>query len=214
MQPTTLEHPVQLDVDYPDRPLDRLSSAFRLLTILPVLAVLATIGGPALEGDGFGDLLCLGLAGGVLFLPPLLTIVFREKYPRWFYDFNVAYLRFDNRIIGYLLLLRDEYPSVDDEQAVHLELPYPDVRSDLNRWLPLVKWLLAVPHYAVLFVLDLAVAVAAVAAWIAILFTGRYPRSLFDFVVGVMRWHNRVIGYAFALVTDQYPPFRLRERSR
>jgi len=214
MQPTTLEHPVQLDVDYPDRPLDRLSSAFRLLTILPVLAVLATIAGPALERDGFGDLLCLGLAGGVLFLPPLLTIVFREKYPRWFYDFNVAYLRFDNRIIGYLLLLRDEYPSVDDEQAVHLELPYPDVRSDLNRWLPLVKWLLAVPHYAVLFVLDLAVAVAAVAAWIAILFTGRYPRSLFDFVVGVMRWHNRVIGYAFALVTDQYPPFRLRERSR
>ena len=213
MQPTTIEHPVQLDVDYPDRPLDRLSSAFRLLTILPVLAVLAAIGGPALEGGDFGDLLCLGLAGGVLYLPPLLTIVFREKYPRWFYDFNVAYLRFDNRIIGYLLLLRDEYPSVDDEQAVHLQLPYPDVPRDLNRWLPLVKWLLAVPHYAVLLVLDLAVAAAVVAAWIAILFTRRYPRSLFDFVVGVMRWHNRVIGYAFALVTDQYPPFRLREPS-
>ncbi len=207
----TFDHPVRFAVDYPSRPLDRLSSAFRLLAALPVLAFLATIGGPAL-GDGEPhDLLFLGMAGGVLFLPPLLTIVFREKYPRWFHDFNLAYLRFDNRIISYLLLLRDEYPSVDEEQAVHLQLPYPDVQTDLNRWLPLVKWLLAVPHYVVLFVLDIGVALAAVAAWIAILFTGRYPRSLFDFVVAVMRWHNRVIGYAFALVTDQYPPFRLRE---
>ena len=214
MQPATLDHPVQLHVDYPDRPLDRLSSAFRLIAALPILAVLATIGGQALEDEGLGDVLFLGCAGGVLFLPALLTIVFREKYPRWFYDFNVAYLRFHNRIIGYLLLLRDEYPSVDEEQSVHLDLPYPDVRSDLNRWLPLVKWLLAVPHYVVLFVLDIAVAVVAVAAWIMILFTGRYPRSLFDFVVAVMRWHNRVIGYAFALVTDEYPPFRLREPVR
>lgn len=214
MHPATLDHPVQLHVDYPERPLDRLSSALRLLAALPVLAVLATIGGPALGGDGFGDVLFLGMAGGVLFVPALLTIVFREKYPRWFYDFNAAYLRFDNRIISYLLLLRDEYPSVDEDQAVHLELPYPDVRTELNRWLPLVKWLLALPHYVVLLVLDVAVALATVAAWVAILFTGRYPRSLFDFVVAVMRWHNRVIGYAFALVTDQYPPFRLRELVR
>lgn len=213
MNPST-DHPVRLDVDYPTRPLDRFSSAFRLLAALPVLAFLATIGGPALGDGDPGDVLFLGMAGGVLFLPPLLTIVFREKYPRWFYDFNLAYLGFDNRIISYLLLLRDEYPSVDEEQAVHLELPYPDVRTELNRWLPLVKWLLALPHYVVLLVLDVAVALATVVAWVAILFTGRYPRSLFDFVVAVMRWHNRVIGYAFALVTDQYPPFRLREPVR
>ena len=211
MQPRTLEHPVQLDVDYPDRPLDRLSSAFRLLTILPVLAVLATIGGPALGGDGFGDLLCLGLAGGVLFLPPLLTIVFREKYPRWWYDWNLELLRFTNRVGTYLALMNDRYPSTDERQWVRLDFPYPDAKRDLNRWLPLVKWLLAIPHYIVLFFLYLAVIVVVIAAWFAILFTGRYPRGLFDYVVGVMRWSNRVSAYAFVLATDKYPPFRLSD---
>lgn len=145
----------------------------------------------------------------MLFLPPLLLIVFRQKYPRWWFDFNVAYLRFDARVFAYALLLRDEYPSTDDEQAVHLELPYPDVAADLNRWLPLVKWFLAIPHYVALFVLGIGVVLATIAAWFAILFTGRHPRGLFGFTVGVMRWHNRVAGYAFALVTDTYPPFRL-----
>jgi hypothetical protein len=209
MHPTTTSHPVEFDVDYPDRPLDRLTSFFRLFMTIPILIALAAIGGPAFsDGDG-GDLAFLGLAGGVLFVPPLLTIVFRQKYPQWWFDFNLAYLRFDNRVIGYLLLLRDEYPSTDEEQAVHLDLPYPDVRRDLNRWLPLVKWFLAIPHYAVLVVLDVGVLVAVLLAWVAILVTGRHPRRLFDFIVGVMRWHNRVVGYAFALVTDRYPPFRL-----
>jgi hypothetical protein len=212
MQPIASSHPVHLEVDRPDRPLDRFSSFFRIFFAIPILIVLATIGGPAFsegrDGDGF---LFMGLAGAILFLPPLLTIVFREKYPRWWFDFNLAYLRFDNRVVAYLLLLRDEYPSTDEEQAVHLELPYPDVRTDLNRWLPLVKWFLAIPHYIVLFILDIGVVFAAIAAWVAILFTGRYPDGLFDFMVGVMRWHNRVIGYAFALVTDRYPPFQLAD---
>jgi hypothetical protein len=210
METMTPNHPVGFDVEYPDRPLDRVSSFFRLLFAVPILIVLAAMGGPAFgAGSDSGGLFFIGLASGLLVIPPLLMIVIREKYPRWWFDFNLAFLRFDNRVIGYLLLLRDEFPSTDEEQAVHLDLPYPEVRADLNRWMPLVKWFLAIPHYVVLIVLDIAVVLGAIVAWFAILFTGRYPRRLFNFMVGVMRWHNRVVGYAFALVTDRYPPFRL-----
>jgi hypothetical protein len=209
MPSTTTNHPVEFDVDYPDRPLDRVSTLFRLLFAVPILIVLAAVGGPAFGGGGGDWPFFVGLASGMLVIPPLLMIVFREKYPRWWFDFNVSLLRFDNRVMSYLLLLRDEFPSTDEEQSVHLDVPYPDVRSDLNRWMPLVKWFLAIPHYVALLVLDIAVLLGAVVAWIAILITGRYPRRLFNFTVGVMRWHNRVVGYAFALVTDRYPPFRL-----
>jgi hypothetical protein len=202
-------YPIQFDVEYPDRELDRVTSAFRIIFAIPILVVLATIGGVAFDADRDGGLFFGGVAGGILFIPPLLLIVVREKYPRWWFDFNLAYLRFENRVIAYLLLLRDEYPSSDEDQAVHLHLPYPDVGAELNRWMPLVKWFLAIPHYIVLIILDIGVVLAAIGAWFAILFTGRYPRGLFDFMVGTMRWHNRVIGYAFALVTDTYPPFRL-----
>jgi hypothetical protein len=147
--------------------------------------------------------------GGILFFAPLLLIVFRQKYPRWWFDWNLNIARFENRVFSYLFLLRDEYPSTDEEQAVRLEFGYPDARNDLNRWLPLVKWFLAIPHYVVLFFLAIAAFVCVVISWFAILFTGRYPRGLFDFVVGVMRWGNRVQGYAFVLITDRYPPFRL-----
>ena len=199
-------HPIQFDVDYPDVPRNRATAVFRLLLVIPILVVLAAVGATGFADDGTE---LVGAAAGVLFLPPLLLIVFRQKYPRWWFDFNVGYLRFDARVFAYALLLRDEYPSTDEEQAVHLELPYPDVATDLNRWLPLVKWFLAIPHYVVLFVLGIGVVLTTIAAWFAILFTGRHPRGLFDFTVGVMRWHNRVAGYAFALVTDTYPPFRL-----
>ncbi len=209
MQSTTTTYPVEFDVEYPERRLNRVSTFFRLLFAVPILVVLAAMGGPAFGGGGGDWLFFVGLASGLLVIPPLLMIVFREKYPRWWFDFNLAFLRFDNRVMSYLLLLRDEFPSTDEEQAVHLDVPYPDVRSDLNRWMPLVKWFLAIPHYVALLVLDIAVVLGSVAAWIAILFTGRYPRRLFDFIVGVMRWHNRVVGYAFALTTDRYPPFRL-----
>ena len=145
---------------------------------------------------------------GLLVLAPLLMILFRRKYPRWGFDWNLQLLRFQNRVNVYLFLLRDEYPSTDEEQAVHLDMRYPDA-VELNRWLPLVKWLLAIPHYLVLFVLFLVSLVAVVIAWFAILITGRYPRALFDFIVGFLRWNNRVIAYAFVLTTDRYPPFRL-----
>jgi uncharacterized protein DUF4389 len=209
MQSMTTNHPVEFDVEYPERQLNRVSTFFRLLFAVPILVVLAALGGPAFGGGGGDWLFFVGLASGLLVIPPLLMIVFREKYPRWWFDFNLAFLRFDNRVMSYLLLLRDEFPSTDEEQAVHLDVPYPDVRSDLNRWMPLVKWFLAIPHYVALLVLDIAVLLCSVVACIAILFTGRYPRRLFNFVVGVMRWHNRVVGYAFALTTDRYPPFRL-----
>ena len=201
---------IEFDIEFPEGQRNRASVVFRPLLAIPILIVLAALGGPAIGGArGGGGLFFIGLASGLVVVPPLLTIVFRRKYPRWWFDFNLAFLRFDNRVIGYILLTSDEYPSTDDEQSLHLEVPYPDVHNDLNRWMPLVKWFLAIPHYVVLLVLDVGVVFATIASWVAIIFTGRHPRGLFDYTVGVMRWHNRVVCYAFALVTDNYPPFRL-----
>jgi hypothetical protein len=148
-------------------------------------------------------------AGGLLFFGPLLMILFRQKYPQWWFDFNLQLARFSTRVSSYLALMSDRYPSTDEEQSVHLDLDYPNVKQDLNRWLPLVKWLFAIPHYVVLLFLGIAAVFAVIFAWFAILFTGRYPQGLFDFVEGVMRWWLRVEAYALLLVTDRYPPFRL-----
>ena len=186
-------YPVQFSVDYPDRELARLSSFFRIFAIIPIAIVIEP------------------LSQGLVSLPTLLMILFRQKYPRWWYDWNLQLGRFSNRFFCYLVLLRDEYPSTDEEQAVHLNFPYPNVEQDLNRWLPLIKWILVIPHYIILIFLFTAVFFVAIIAWFAILFTGRYPRGIFDFVVGVIRWENRVVGYAFLLITDEYPPFRLGE---
>jgi uncharacterized protein DUF4389 len=207
------DHPVRFSVEYPDRPLDRLSTAFRIFTVIPIAIVLGTIGGYTSGGSyNSGEAPVIAIGGtGLLFLPPLLMILFREKYPRWWYDWNLELLRFTNRVGTYFALMSDRYPSTDEAQWVRLDFPYPDPKRDLNRWLPLVKWLLAIPHYIVLFFLYIAVLVVVIVAWFAILFTGRYPRGIFDFVEGVIRWHNRVVGYAFILVTDRYPPFSLSQ---
>ncbi len=203
------DYPVRFAVDYPDRSLDRLSTAFRIIVAIPILFVIASVsGGASLRFQEEGRT-SAAAAGGFLFLGPLLMIVFRQKYPRWWFDWNLQLGRFGNRVGAYLALMDDRYPSTDDEQAVHLELPYPDAVRELNRWLPLVKWLLAIPHYVVLAFLYLALFVTVVVAWFAILFGGRYPRGLFTFAEGVLRWTNRVGAYAFLLVTDRYPPFRL-----
>ena len=210
MQSNMPNNSIEFDIEFPEGQRNRASVVFRPLLAIPILIVLAALGGPAIGGArGGGGLFFIGLASGLVVVPPLLTIVFRRKYPRWWFDFNLAFLRFDNRVIGYILLTSDEYPSTDDEQSLHLEVPYPDVHNDLNRWMPLVKWFLAIPHYVVLLVLDVGVVFATIASWVAIIFTGRHPRRLFDYTVGVMRWHNRVVCYAFVLVTDDYPPFRL-----
>jgi hypothetical protein len=201
-------YPVQFDVEYPDRELDRLTTAFRIFMAIPIAIVLGTLGG---ESTAYaGDHWQAGATfGGLVTFTPLLLILFRQKYPRWWFDWNLELLRFQNRVGAYLALLYDQYPSTDEHQSVRLELPYPDAKKDLNRWLPLVKWLLAIPHYIVLAFLWLATLFVVIFAWFAILFTGRYPRGLFEFVVGVGRWTNRVTAYAFVLVTDEYPPFRL-----
>src|SRR5437660_2655560 len=203
-------YPVRFSVEYPDRKRNRLTTAFRLIVAIPILIVAGTIGGH--EG-GYAtsehNWRIAGGTSGLLFLAPLLMILFRQKYPRWWFDWNLELLRFSNRIWVYLALMDDRYPSTDEQQGVALDFPYPDAKQGLNRWLPLVKWLLAIPHYVVLVFLWIAAVVSVVIAWFAILFTGRYPRGLFDFVLGVFRWTNRVVGYAFILVTDEYPPFRL-----
>jgi Domain of unknown function (DUF4389) len=202
-------YPVGFSVDYPDRDLDRLTTALRIFTVIPIAILLGSIGGGTWQWSTGTRTVTVAAAGGLLFVPPLLMILFRQKYPRWWFDWNLQLLRFANRVGVYLALMDDRYPSTDEEQAVRLEIPYPDAREGLNRWLPLVKWFLAIPHYIVLFFLDIGVFVLAIIAWFAILFTGRYPRGIFDYIQGVIRWHNRVIGYAVILVTDRYPPFRL-----
>jgi hypothetical protein len=210
MEASTSSYPVQFSVVYPDRDLNRLTTFFRIFTAIPILIVIG-----ALEGQG-GSYASRGEnwsfatgVGGLLFIPPLLMILFREKYPRWWYEWNLQLMRFSARVGVYLALMDDTYPSTDEEQSVKLEFPYPDAKNGLNRWLPLVKWLLAIPHFIILVFLSLAAIVSVIVAWFAILFTGRYPRGLFDFVEGVFRWWNRVIGYAIVLVTDEYPPFSL-----
>src|SRR3712207_1575196 len=207
-------HPVRLDVEYPERPLNRLTTFLRAFTLIPVAILVSTVSGAsAYYWDSgaaqSGGEVVVG-AGGILVAGPLLMILFREKYPRWWFDWNLELTRFTTRVGLYAALLDDRYPSTDERQSLRLDMPYPDAPRDLNRWLPLVKWLLAIPHYIALFFLWIAAVVCIVIAWFAILFTGRYPRGLFDFVVGVGRWTIRVSAYAFLLVTDRYPPFSLQ----
>lgn len=203
-------YPVQLSIDYPDRALNRLTTAFRIFVAIPILIVIGAVSGSTWDSSaGDQTTAVVAGAGGLLFLGPLLMILFRQKYPRWWFDWNLELQRFGNRVGAFLALMDDRYPSTDDHQSVHLDYPYPDAERNLNRWLPLVKWLLAIPHVIVLVFLNLAAFVVVIIAWFAILFTGRYPRGLFEFVEGVIRWNDRVVAYALVLVTDEYPPFRL-----
>jgi hypothetical protein len=193
----------RLSVDYPVK-LDRLTTLLRLVWVLPIVVLLSIVEAGA-DGARTGG----ALVGG-LWIATMLMLAVRTVYPRWWFDFARELARFGARVGAYVALLTDRYPSTTDEQSVHLEIDYPDVGRDLNRWLPLVKWLLAIPHYIVLIPLFIGAAVATVIAWFAILVTGRYPRALFDYVVGVGRWSLRVEAYAFLLVTDRYPPFSLK----
>jgi hypothetical protein len=210
--PTPSVYPARLDVDYPEHS-DRVKTLFRVFLLIPIAIVygVLTSGATKTVYDDSGDVVSTtsgGIAAG-LFFATLLMILFRKRYPRWWFDFALELTRFGTRIGAYLALLTDQYPSTEEEQSVHLQIDYPDVERDLNRGLPLVKWLLAIPHFLILIVLSVGALFAVIAAWFAILLTGRYPRGLFEFVVGVNRWWLRVEAYAFLLATDRYPPFSL-----
>ena len=205
-------YPARLDIDYPEDGLNRTTTLFRIIMLIPIGIVISLLGG------GYGNTSQAGNAGwllisasGILFVPTLLMLLFRRKYPRWWFDWNLELMRFSTRVGAYFLLMRDEYPSTDEEQAVHLELDYPDAEQDLNRWLPLVKWLLAIPHYIVLTLLGVIAMLLLVVAWFAIVFAGRYPRGIFRYMLGVSRWALRVEAYVWLLTTDRYPPFSFEE---
>lgn len=191
MSSSTDMYPLQYSVDYPEGPRNRLTALVRLILAIPIIIISI-------------------FAAWQVIVPTFFMILFRSKYPRWWFDWNLEVMRFVSRVNSYVLLLRDEYPATDDEQAIHLDMSYPD-EGDLNRFMPLVKWILAIPHLIVLYVLSIIVLIVSLIAWFAILIVGRYPRGMFDFTVGVMRWSNRVTAYAFVLTTDRYPPFRLGE---
>ena len=219
-QGNTPGYAARLRIDYPEK-LDRMTTFFRILWIIPIAIIFALISG---AGETVTNTIILdqagrviertsesagGLASGIAAATALM-ILFRQRYPRWWFDFQRELTRFGARVGAYFMLLTDQYPSTIEEQSVHLEIDYPDAKNGLNRWMPLVKWFLAIPHYIVLAFLGVAAFFAMGIAWFAILFTGQYPRSLFDFIVGVMRWGLRVNAYAFLLATDQYPPFNLQ----
>ena len=188
------QYPVNLKIEYSEKS-NKSTALFRLVLIIPIILILALISS----------------SSEALSLAVVLLILFREKYPKWWFDWNVGITKFTYRIVAYGLLMRDEYPSTDDDQAVKVDIPYPDVKKDLNRWMPLVKWILAIPHIIVLIFIFIAVVFCSVFAWFAILLTGRYPKVIFDFVEGFLRWSLRVNAYAILLTTDEYPPFRLGE---
>jgi hypothetical protein len=201
-------YPVSLTVDYPELPRNRVSVFFRLFAVIPIAIILALLIGSGWNSESTRCGVAYATAGFAV-APTLLMILFRQKYPRWWFDWNLNLNRFLFRVSAYLGLLRDEYPSTDEEQSVHLDVVYPDAKMELNRWLPLVKWFLVIPHIIVLCFVDIAAYVCVIIAWFAIIFTGRYPRPLFDFVVGVIRWQARVVWYAVLFATDKYPPFSI-----
>ena len=137
--------PVSLEIDYPDRELNRLTTFFRCIMLIPPVVILALLTGPGAWGDSLWRLFFA--SGAILFAPTLLMILFRRKYPRWWFDWNVNITKFSARVGAYAALLTDEFPSTEREQSVHIDIPFPDVKKDLRRGMPLVKWFLAIPHW-------------------------------------------------------------------
>jgi hypothetical protein len=203
-------YPVNLKIDYSEKS-NRLTSFFRIFLAIPIIIILALLTSEIQDDNEFTEEDKHDYSVGIVFLPTMLMIVFRQKYPKWWYNWNLELTKFSTRVFSYLLLLRDEYPSTDQEQSVHITIPYPDAQKDLNRWMPLIKWFLAIPHVIVICFLFIGVIFCTIYIWFFILFAGRYPKVFFDYVVGVLRWSIRVSAYALLLTTDKYPPFKLSE---
>ena len=201
------KYPATLTIDYPEKA-NRLTVFFRVIMAIPIMIILGLLSYQGFTNDQFPN---ESYWVGILVLPTLLMIVFRRKYPKWWFDWNVQLTKFSFRVVSYLLLLRHEYPSTDEEQAVIVQIQYPNVKEDLNRWFPLIKWLFVFPHIIVLCFIMMGVLLSTILAWLIILISGKYPRKIFEFVVGALRWILRVQAFALLLITDQYPPFRFSE---
>jgi Domain of unknown function (DUF4389) len=187
-------YPVEFDVEYPER-LSRWKIFLKWLFAIPHLIIVYL----------------LGIVNGVLILIAFFAILFTKKWPRSLFDFSVMTQRWTFNVYAYaVLLLRDEYPPFSGDAGEYPVILEVDYDENLSRWQIFVKWLLAIPHLLVLAILGIAVSVVVLIAFFAILFTGRYPRGMFDFMVGTMRWYVRVNAYAFWLMTDRYPPFSLK----
>ena len=209
-------YPVEYDVEYPEEKRNRLSALVRIILAIPILFIGWLLGGAAsiddeaLRGADIWLRVEIWILAAGLPIAIALMILFRKKYPRWWFDWNLELTRFVARVSAFVLLLRDEYPSTDERQAVTLNIAYPDVEGQLNRVLPLIKWFLAIPHFIILIFLWLAALVVSFLAWIVIVITARHPRWMFNYIVGLERWTYRVFAYAFLMTTDRYPPFRFR----
>jgi hypothetical protein len=191
----------QIDVSLTER--NRLTALFRIILVMPALLFLASFSpDSAFSEDN------IGIYAGLLALPAALAIVIRQVYPSYVLAFNEALLSLQTRVDAYLLLLTDEYPSIEENDVVSVTFPEVDAKQ-LNRWLPLIKWLLALPLYLVGIVYVIYAAVLTVIAWFSVLFTGNYPEFCAEGVVGTIAYWNRVAGYALLMVTDEYPTFSL-----
>ena len=187
----TSDYPAQFDVEYTEAR-NRVTVLFRLILAIPIL-ILSSLVTAAVQNLSFGV---------------ALMLLFRRRYPRVWFDWALYVNQFSYRVNAYMAFLVDEYPSTTDPQRVRTDAQLDE--ASLSRGMPLVKWFLAIPHYIVLALLFVAVAVVLLLAWFIILITGRFPRGMFNFVVGTMRWTWRVNAYALLLSTDRYPPFSLK----
>ena len=193
----------QIDVTLTER--NRVTALFRIILVVPMAIFLAAFT-PSVADLESGDL--NSLYAGFFALPVGLAIIFRQVYPSFLLAFNEALLSLQIRVNAYVFLLTDEYPSIEENDVVSVTFPEVDAKA-LNRWLPLIKWLLAIPLYVVGIAYIIYGAFLTLFAWFSILFTGNFPEFCAEGIVGVIAYWNRVTGYALLLVTDEYPTFSL-----
>ena len=188
------DYPVKLKINYL-KSSNRLTALFRFILVIPIVFILGLI-------STYAEALSFAIA---------MMLLFQEKYPKFWFEWNIGITKFAYRIAAYFFLMQDDYPSTDQAQSVQITVPYPEVKNDLKRWMPLVKWILVIPHIIVLVFLFIGVIFSTIFALLAILLTGKYPQEIFNFVEGFLRWTLRVSAYALLLTTDEYPPFRLKD---